>query len=446
MSGNVIELRSPTRPIAQFVRIGSAHRKLGELQAAGRLPVRRVVIEAARFTHQKELIDVFRRDAVEIVLDPQVAELAALEKASGVARNAPWAQAAEGGLLGPAFFQSGSKVDVVSQIARFAVENAVDTVLTPTHFIADPQFNGWFAIDRAACIALRRALDREGGSSIAIDYPVIHSHVALNDQAIRSDIQKGLEDLPIDNVWIRPSGLGNEPKPLATRQFITSMSALHNLGKPVIIDFLDGMLGQAVLAFGAASGLAHGIGEQNQFDARSWHKEPKQREEGAGFGRTIYVPIPGLGRSVSRAELELLASARGGKRAVACQDACCAHGVADMSRDHRQHAARQAFACVEVLAGVPDMSRERFFLDKPLREAEKLARTIKDLRPSEKDAERLGVNLESLSKRMADHHERIVKLEDALGHFHDSRGKSAPRAKACEPRNSHDMMNSENAR
>lgn len=446
MTATVIDFRSPTRSIAQFVRIGSAHRKLGELHAAGRLPVKRVVIEVARFTQQKELIDTFRRDGAEIVLDTQVAELAARAKVGGAAKNAPWAQASQGQLLGPDFFQPFSKADVISHIARFAVENRVDTVLAPTHFLADPQFKDWFAVDRAACITLRRALDREGDSSIAIDYPVIHSHVELNDQSVRSDIQKGLQDLPVENVWVRPSGLGNEPRPQSTKQFITSMSALHNLGKPIIIDCLDGILGQAVLAFGAASGLSHGIGEQNQFDARSWHKAPKEPDEDSRFGRTIYVPVPGLGRSVTRKELELLASARGGKRAVACQDVCCAHGVQNMMGDYRQHAARQTFACVEVLAAVPDMNREQFFLDKPLREAERLARTIKDLRPSPKDAERLGVDVESLTKRMTTHYERIVKLEDALGVLHDARGKGAPRAKVCEPRVSPERVNSEKVR
>lgn len=446
MTATVIDFRSPTRSIAQFVRIGSAHRKFGELHAAGQLPAKRVVIEASRFAQQKELIDAFRRDGAEIVLDPQVAELAALAKLGSAVKNAPWAQANQGQLLGPEFFQSHSREDVVSQIARFAIENGVNTVLAPTHFLADPQFKGWFAIDRVACIELRRALDREGGSIIAIDYPVIHSHVALNDQAVRSDIQNGLQDLPVENVWVRPSGLGNEPRPQPTKQFITSMSSLHNLGKPIIVDCLDGILGQAVLAFGAASGLSHGIGEQNQFNARSWHQAPKVPDEDVPFGRKIYVPIPGLGRSVARNELELLASARGGRRAVACQDICCAHGIQSMTGDYRRHSARQTFACVEILAAVPDMNREQFFLDKPLREAERLARTIKELRPSPKDAERLGVDADSLAKRMTAHYERIAKLEDALGDLHDARGRGAPRAKVCEPRLLPERTNSEEAR
>jgi len=52
------------------------------------------------------------------------------------------------------------------QIARFAIEYQVDAVLAPTHFVGDPNFKGWFTVDQASCRALRRALDREGGSAI----------------------------------------------------------------------------------------------------------------------------------------------------------------------------------------------------------------------------------------------------------------------------------------
>lgn len=92
------------------------------------------------------------------------------------------------------------------------------------------------------------------------------------------------------------------------------------------------------------------------------------------------------------------------------------------------------------------MNRESFFLDKPLREAEKLAWAIKELRPTEQDAARLGVNSESLAQRMSDHHKVLVKLGDTLGLLHDSRGKGAPRAKACESRAKSGTMNTKNAR
>ncbi len=441
MLDNVIEFKSPVKAIAQFIRIGDAHRKMGELYAAGRLPVRRAIFDASRLKRQIDLVNEFRRNGVEIVLDPEIAELAAKEKFMGQAGNAPWATASEGKLLGPSFFRADEKTDIIGQIARFAVQYAVDTVLAPTHFLADPDFTDWFSIDVTSCLALRRALDREGGRNISIDYPIIHSHVLINDSTVRSTLIGRIADLPIDNVWIRASGLGNDPKPQTTKQFIFALHGMHNLGKPIVIDYLGGLMGQAVLAFGGASGLAHGIAEREQFNARSWHKEPKKRDNDDGFGRATYIPVPGLGRSFKSKELDLLASAKGGKRAVACQDTCCAHGIQDMKNDPRQHATRQSFAPIDALGAVPDLNRESYFLDKPLREAETLARIIKDLKPSRKDAERLDIDMESLKKRLDDHHRKIGKLGDTLGLMHDERGAGTPRALTCSQRGGNKSSN-----
>jgi len=43
------------------------------------------------------------------------------------------------------------------------------------------------------------ALDREGGSAIAIDYLLITPHTMLNDDAVRSEFLSGLDGLPYDN-------------------------------------------------------------------------------------------------------------------------------------------------------------------------------------------------------------------------------------------------------
>ena len=50
-------LAASAPPLAQFVRIGLAHLKLGDLLAEGRLPAKRVVFEASRVWKQKGGID-----------------------------------------------------------------------------------------------------------------------------------------------------------------------------------------------------------------------------------------------------------------------------------------------------------------------------------------------------------------------------------------------------
>lgn len=435
MTADIVEFKSTIRPIAQFLRVDDAHRRYGDLYAAGRLPIRRATFDASRIQTQREFVSALRRGGVEIVLDTEVAELASREKYRTHVKKAPWAAATEGGLLHRAYFDGTySQLDIIGWIARFAIEHEVNTVLAPTHFIADRDHHGWLDVDTQSCVALRRALDREGGTSIAIDYPVIHSHMALNQRSVRDGLVRRLAELPIDNLWIRASGLGNEPKPQTIKQFLVSLYDLQRLKLPIVVDHVDGLMAQALIAFGGASGLAHGVGERAQFDARDWHKEPNARKDNDRFGRATYITIPGLGRRLLAKELQLLAGANGGHKHLGCQAPCCAHGVRDMLADPRQHAAFHAVEPIRKLAEIPDLNRESFFLDKPLREAERLARNIKDLNPSKADAEKAEVDLESLKRRLTEHHRKIGKLSDALSLLHEERGVGSPRSPACDYR------------
>ncbi len=436
MSATVLEFKNPIKPIAHFLRIDDAHRRLGDLYAAGRFSVRRAVFDASRIQSQKDLVAVLRQGGVEIVLDTEVAELAAPAKMSTHVKRAPWAAVGEGGVLHSSYFDGTySQINIIGWIAKFAVEQEVDVVLAPTHFLADRNCNDWLNIDVQSCLALRKALDSEGGQGIAIDYGVIHSHTLLNQAEVQERIIERVIDLPIDNVWIRASGLGNEPKPQSVRQFIASLYNLQRFEKPVIIDHVDGLMAQALVAFGGVSGLAQGITDRAQFNAGGWHKEPVERDKTKSYGRTTYIPIPGLGRRISSKELQVLASAKGGRKYLSCQDTCCSHGVSDMLADPRQHATLQAIAPIEAMSKIPDLNRENYFLEKPLLDAERLARNVKDLNPSKMDAEKLNVNLESLKKRLSEHHRKIGKFSDALSLLHDERGPGAQRAMTCRNRN-----------
>lgn len=427
---------NPVQPIAHFIRLGdTGYQKLASLHAAGRFPARRVVVDASRLRHQKELVAALRSSGAEIVLDTKAAELSALEKFGGHAKHTPWASCGDNAPLTPSHFAPLSAYDIFGQIARFAVEYGVDAVMAPTHYLGDRAFGGWFDVDRTSCIALRRALDNEGGSKIAIDYPLIVSHVSLNDEGARSSYLDGLGDLPFEYLWVRASGFGNDAPPLATKRFISAMLTLHNLGKPIIADYLGGLVGEAALAFGAVSGIAHGIGERERFDARRWHEPPKPREEGKGGGRTVRVVVPSLDRSATKAELELMVGARGGHKLVACGNRlCCPHGLKDMINDPRQHAAYQSFALVEDLAGVPDLNRERHFLSGRMTEVDRVARQVKDLKFSNDEAKALRVDGEKLSKRLADHSRQIEKMRLGLEDLHESRAGSAPRARSAVAR------------
>jgi len=406
--------RTVRQPIGHFLRLGdSGHRQLAALRAAGELPFRRVVVDASKLRHQRVLVDAFQADGAEIVLDTKAAELASPAKVAGVARYAPWALDTNE-VLGPAHFDP-SRFDTVVAIARYAVEQRVDAVLAPAHYLGDKRFGGWLEVDARACAALRAALDREGGGHIGIDYNLVAPRNVLERAEQRGEVIARLIDLPFDNLWIRASPYGSNAGPLIQRRFIEALSGLHNLGKPIVLDYVDGLAGAAPVAFGVAAGIAHGIGERGRFSAADWHKPPKERDSNGGFGRAKRIVVAGLDRSFTEAELRTLLSAHGARSLIVCQDRdCCAHGFDDMVKDPRRHAARQSLRLMSELATVPDSKRAEHLITGPIADAARLAGRVRRLKPSPSVAEQHGVDSASLGKRLDEHCRTKEKIHDAL--------------------------------
>jgi hypothetical protein len=86
-------LRPQPPSVAGFLRVGhTGHRKLLDLQAAGRLPFRRFVFDAAHLEEQIELVKRLKASGCEIVLDPNFAEMATLGRfGSSPLQKLPWA-------------------------------------------------------------------------------------------------------------------------------------------------------------------------------------------------------------------------------------------------------------------------------------------------------------------------------------------------------------------
>ena len=421
----------PTQPVAQFIRLGELqYQSLGTLLAQGRLPARRVVVDASKIRHQKELIKAFREAGAEVVLDTKAAELAAPQKCGGYAKGAPWAGLNDGKPLGPQFFAGGRADDIFGQVARCAVEYQCDVVLAPCHFIGDKLFGDWFDVDRQACLRLRQALDREGGAHIAIDYPLIVPHVQLNDPERRSAFSHGLQGLPFDNLWIRASGFGNDAGALTATRYMSALTGLHNIGRPIVADYLGGIVGEAAIAFGAVSGVAHGIGERERFETSGWEKPPRKPEDGFG-GRAKRITLAGLNRSFTLSEFELLCSARGARQLLVGADRSrFPNGVQDMLKDPKGYVASEALRHVEELAGVPDLRRGQHFLEGRMTEVARTARRVKDLKPPKDKAAEKKIDLDKLMKRLNDHSTKTDKLHSSFEHLHADLMERAGRAQA----------------
>jgi hypothetical protein len=413
-------VKAPAQTAGHFVRLGeTGHRQLSDLHAEGRFSPRRVVVDASRLNHQKELLSALRASGTQFVLDTKAAELAAEAKFAGFARGAPWAECGDGRPLGPNLYSPKAANDVIGGMARFAVEHQVHSVLAPGHFLSNGSKSEWFPVDQEACVALRRALDREGGPHIRIDYELIVPHVVLNEVDDRGEFADALKDLPFDNLWLRASGFGSDAGPLTTQHYIKSLFSLHNLGKPIVADYLGGLISLAAVSFGAISGFAEGIGERERFDAREWHKPPMMRADDHGFGRTKRIAITDFGRTVTATELQKLCEAKGGRRLVACGNRnCCPHGLPDMLRNPKRHGIYQRQNQIRQIETIPDFNRAQHFLDGEMTRVDRLAWQIKELRTGDQE----------LTRRMVHHSRRMEKLRATLEHLYETQGRDVPRA------------------
>ena len=365
-------------PIGHVIRTGEAsYRQLEHLHAKGRLPARAVVIDASKARFQLEFIRSLRASGADVTLDPKVAELSEPGKFSGSAKATPRAIEDARRPLEPDDFDPQADTDLFGKIARMSVELGVTTVLSPAHFLRPGVDNVWLPIDRRSVALLRAALDREGCAQIAIDYPLILPHIRLLDDRYLPRTLAALPGLPFDNLVLRLSGLGADARPLAVKRTAGAIEQLHVLGYPILLDYVGGLVGLGALAFGVVSGIAHGIGERDRFDARSWNKPPRPQSADGSFGRPIAIPLPGLDKSFRKKEFRAIATAARGRRLDVCGERdCCPRGLSSMLENHRAHIARQKFRAIKALFAVPDARRVDHFIDVDLRSAERLARDL----------------------------------------------------------------------
>lgn len=437
MSADIVDFPQkspPVGPLAQFVRLGEvSHKRTASLFAEGHLTAKRIVVDASRLRFLRSEIKQFKEAGREIVLDTKAAELAALSKFAGSAKDAPWSQVAGGQLVGADCFLRDHPGDIFGQIARCAVEFDVDAVLAPGHFLHPDGGLDWLSIDRGSCFELRRALDREGGKHIAIDYLLILPHLMLNDPEMRLKITHALSDVPFDNLWIRASGFGNDSAAQPLVALISSLVQLHNLGKPIITDYLGGLVGEAVMALGASSGFAHGIAECERFDARQWNKPAKKRDPDKPGGRATRITLSLINKSLTLNEYETLLSAKSAKRLLS--PSVSVAGVRtpiDVINDPKIIASAEAVTNFEALARVPNLHRPRDFVERRVEPAVERMQQIKNLVPNPEIAKARDVDPDKLMKRMSDHHKQLSRQSNSLTELSERLSDLGPAARPVQ--------------
>lgn len=404
-------------PIGHLIRIGeTSYRLLEQLHAEGRLPARAVIVDASRARFQQDLVRALRDDGADVALDTKVAELSELGKFGGTVKGTPWAPIDEGRPLRISDFEPSATIDLFGKIARLAVKMDMTAVMAPTHFLRRGPEDVWLSVDRRSAAALRGALDREGGKHIAVDYPLIVPHTYILDGVSRRKLMQALSGLPCDNLVLRLSGFGADAGPLKVNRTLVAIQELHSLGHPILLDHIGGLVGLSALAFGIVSGIAHGIGERDRFDARSWHKPRKALASGVSFARVVYVPLPNFDRSFRKTDLLTIARAPGGRRLVACDDRqCCPQGLNSMLENPRAHIAQQKIRAIVELSQVPDARRIRHFLDVEMRKAERKAGNLVRLKTGD---DRLDKTLAEGRKRI----DSLIRVYEKLS----ERNRSSP--------------------
>ena len=180
------------QPIGHFIRLGdSGYKKNAELHARSLLKAKRFVVNGSRIGFQREDIRMLREGGAEVVLDPRTVELGSAKYCGGEAAKAPWAME-DGSALPQEFRTPGHIFDLYGRIARCAVDHQVDAVLSPTDLVSGNAFKTSFDIDRAACFAMRSALDMNGGKEIALDYLLVVRLTDLTDEKRRLELMAGL--------------------------------------------------------------------------------------------------------------------------------------------------------------------------------------------------------------------------------------------------------------
>ena len=402
MDKNVFYLHGQPKQVGHFLRIGSSgHRQLETLLGSGKMMVDRVVVEASAALRQHDLMSALAEAGGELILDTNIAELSSIGRFGGAAKSAPWAN--PDSVLTPDDLRPNANRDIIGQIARFAVKQGFHAVQAPVHLL-EGSTDRLFGLDCEATIALRRALDKEGGKHIGIDYPLMIKNASLRDPAQRRAFIAALENVPFDNLWFRVSGFGADATPMGLRRYMAAIMDFHRLDVPVVADGVGGLVGVAIAAFGAAGGICHGVAEKERFDASDWAKPPQT----GGGGREKRVLIGGLDRLLSVKQVDVLMAAQGAKPLLSCHDrTCCPNGLSDTLKDPKAHYLRQRARQIQELSAVPEARRSQHFLEKELATAERVARSAAKLKA-------LDEGLSKLLQRSSNRLEKMHEVLDAL--------------------------------
>lgn len=382
-------------PLGNYIRpTRRDHKVLLNLLGEGRLPTSGVVVDPTFWGVHEELGREAASHQMEVILDPQALDLAA---EAGYERRGinslPWAGERP---HQPSDLRGDGGARFVDHILDFAEDKPFTSQLVPAHYVASVE-SDWLGVDIALASRMREQMDRRGGSSRPLYYPlVLHAEVLRNPGHRRRLIDR-LREVDVDAIWLKVHPFGATSGPLALKRYIEACRDFHGLGLPIVGD-RTGTAGVALAAFGAVGAVEGGLTIGERFDVGALTRP----RSGDPFAPPPRVYLPEIGAFISRKQARRLFEQRGMKTAFGCQrDGCCRRGVDDMIAYPRPHFLVSRGRELSSLSNMPE----------PLRAAQYLEQF---LRPASDLAVRASRALPELDK----HRQRLDGWREALGSVH----------------------------
>jgi hypothetical protein len=387
---------------------------LSGLLATGKNSFCGAIFDPTKHERHAELRDQILDGRLDAILDPRTIRSATLGGYTDAMGELPWGV---GRQHVPEDFVSVSGRRLVSALASFACDNGFTQVMAPTHFIGSID-SPWLDIDVNSTLVLRASLDRSGGASIPLIYPLAISYALFRSVEERTRLINKLRQLPVASIWLSVGGQGRNSTAAAVQKYIDAARDFHSLGIPLVADHMGGAVGLSLLAFGAVGGIAHGFMEYETFSTSHWNK-PQKKQGGFGKPRQIYVPaIDGM---LSEKEAEILFGSRNARAHFGCNDTrCCPRGIKDMVHNHMDHFIYQRMKQVGDLSQMPESLRPQRFLEQHLRRATDRALAAAQVEWGD----------EKIQQKMQDNRKRLDKFRVALSNYAE---KSPPRSFSLHP-------------
>lgn len=401
-------VRPAPDPLGLYIRAGRIDQKdLLNFIASGKSGLTGVVFDAKRVAQQKELLSLALEHRLDILLDTQTQAMATPGGYTAKSMDKlPWSKQRPHSIED--FHSTFAQRQFADHIALFSIQHGFSQVLAPTHLISGPD-DPWLSIDIANTNALRASLKQHGADHVQINYSLALSYEAFRTPAKRHAILGLLQQADFDSLWLNIDGCGSGSSPTAVTRYCDAATDFHKLGKPVIADHVGGLVGLALLAFGAVGGISHGITLGERFDTTAWLKPP----QGTPFGQKIRVYIPQLDMLLPPDDARKLFE-QGGNRArtnFGCRDThCCGHGINDMTQAPGRHFLYQRSREIAGLGKIPESLRPSQFLEEYLRRASDQALLATRLALSEK-----------LAHKMVKQSKRLNDLRIVLGPYAQER-------------------------